>query len=313
MNKRIAILLSSFLLLLLVVTPVFARQPEVLAESTQAATLTVSPTTQGPGLILPNSPLFFMDQWFQALKLAVATTPEAKAKVRAQIIGERMAELKIMLSLNNEKEINKALQNLTEESNQGAKDLLKESNKGTNVEEAAKVLNEAIKQERDALTALDKQSTGSLASDFQSAKEKAKIHKSAVVDKLPASLIQREVESDLENDVRDKAEEVHAAALDLEDHLAELHKEATSAAKEAQDRRLEAIKKAIETKNEALKKQTEAELKAEEVRQEALKKEQEKLLESAKKAAEAAGEVRQQTETTIQESHNGDSSNSGDN
>lgn len=298
MNKKITILLSSFLFLLLVATPVFARQSEVLAESTQAASLNFPPTTQGPGFILPNSPLFFLDQWYQQLKLSMATTPEAKAKVRSQIIGERMAELKVMLSLNNEKEINKALQNLTDESNQGAKDLLNSSNKGTNVEEAAKVLNESIKQERDTLATLNKQSTGSLSSDFQSARERTTVQKAAVVEKLPVALIKREVESDLENEVEDKAEEAHSAALDLEDHLKELQNQASEAAKESQDKRLEIIKKAIESKNEQLKKQNEAELKAEEIRQEGLKKEQERLIESAKKAAEAAREVRDSTNTS---------------
>ncbi|HEX8931709.1 MAG TPA: DUF5667 domain-containing protein [Patescibacteria group bacterium] len=305
MSKKLGISLFFLVAFLLLTPSSFARyvpvdpQQAVLADSTQAAGLNFPALPQGPGLFLPNSPLFFLDQWYQQFKLAIATTPEAKARVRAQIIGERMAELKVMLATNNEKDINKALQNLTDESNQGAKDILNASNKGANVEDAAKVLNEAIKQERNTLTSLDNQSIGSLASDFQSAQEKARVQKAAVVEKLPASLIQREVENDLEEEVTAKAEQTHTAALDLEDHLKELQNQASEAAKESQDRRLEIIEQAIETKNEELKKQNEDNLKAEELKQEALKKEQERLLESAKQAAEAVGEVRQQTETTV--------------
>lgn len=299
MSKRFVVLLASFLLLFLTAFPAFAHHKEgrVLGDATQAAQISFSEVTAGPGVILPSSPLFFIDKIYQQVRLILATTPEAKAKVRADVIGERMAEVRVMILRDNEKGLNQALQNLTEESDQAAEDLSNQANSGKNVEEAAKTLNETIKQEKEVLNSLSEHSAGSLGFTFRSAGEKVKNHKIEVEDQLPAELLQREIENELEDEIEDKSTEATKLTLKIERNVNELEKRASDAATKLEKKRLEAIKKAIEARNQELRRRHELLLKLERKKQEELKKRQEMLREKAKKAAKATSELEEEIET----------------
>ena len=47
--------------------------------------------TGGPGFILSDSPFYALDRLFQKGKLILAFTPQKRAEVRNNIMGERMA------------------------------------------------------------------------------------------------------------------------------------------------------------------------------------------------------------------------------
>ena len=100
----------SIALAFLVVKPTFAHhQQQVLGVATISAdtlqNLQIPSTSEGPGLILPDSPLFFLDQLKQEFRLFLVFTPEAKAKIHASIAGERMAELRFMVQKNSKRGI----------------------------------------------------------------------------------------------------------------------------------------------------------------------------------------------------------------
>jgi len=293
MSRKVIVLAGAFLLLFFLANPSSAHRNEgrVLGDATQAAQVSFSEVTAGPGVILPNSPLFFIDKIYQQLKLALANSPEEKAKVRAEIIGERLAEVKVMILRDNEKGLQKALQNLTEESNFASADLDNQAEEGENVEEAAKTLNETLKQEKEVLNSLSEHSTGSVGFTFRSAGEKVKKQKMVVEDRLPDELLQREIEDGLKTEIESQASEAAHTTLNIKRSIIELQKRASDAAVKEQQKRLEAIKKAIAKQNEQQRKKYELLLKLEKKKQEELKKRQEMLRKKAEEAAKATSEL----------------------
>ncbi len=301
-------------LFLLTASGAFAHHREkVLGVSTQSSDLSFpEEVTAGPGAILPDSPFYVLDTFWQQVKLSIARSPEDKAKVRAQIAGERLAELRIMLSQNDPAGIDRALTQLTKETEDAANELSNASASGKEVGEAAKQLNEAIKIQRDILGKLSDQSAGTLRLKFKTTREALKASKVEVEDELPEDLLENEIEDELENEIEDDAHEAEDLTEALEDQIEELQKQASESAKKQEKKRAEAILKAIEAKNDQLKKETEALLKAEKKETEEAKKQQESLREKAKKAAEAARELKEQASSGNEETSNsGSSSNSG--
>lgn len=299
-------------LFLLAASGVFAHHREkVLGVSTQSSDLLFpEEVTAGPGAILPNSPFFVFDTIWQKVKLFTARSAEDKATVRAQIAGERLAELRIMLSQNDPDGIAIALSQIQKEAQQASTELSQSAANGQNVEEAAKELNEAIKLQRKVLGLLATQTDGQLRLQIKAARESLKQSKIEVEDELPEELLEDEIENELEDEIEEDADEVEDLTEDLEDQIEELQQQASESAKKQEKKRTEAIKKAIEAKNEQLKKETELLFKEEKLEQETNKKQQEILREKAKKAAEAARELKERAEENNSDSQ-GASTNSG--
>ena len=291
----------------------FAHHREkVLGVSTQSSDLSFpEEVTAGPGAILPDSPFYVLDTFWQQVKLSIARSPEDKAKVRAQIAGERLAELRIMLSQNDPAGIDRALTQLTKETEDAANELSNASASGKEVGEAAKQLNEAIKIQRDILGKLSDQSAGTLRLKFKTTREALKASKVEVEDELPDDLLENEIEEELENEIEDDAHEAEDLTGALEEQIGELQKQASESAKKQEKKRAEAILKAIEAKNGQLKKETEALLKAEKKETEEARKQQESLREKAKRAAEAARELKEQVVSDNEEEPSSGSSDSG--
>lgn len=311
---KIKFILPLFVVLfLLAASGVFAHHRErVLGVSTQSSDLLFpEEVTAGPGAILPDSPFYVLDTFWQQVKLLIARNPEDKAKVRAQIAGERLAELRIMLSQNDPAGIDKALAQLTKETEEAANELSNASASGKEVGEAAKQLNEAIKIQRSILGRLSDQSTGALRLKFKATREVLKASKIEVEDELPEDLLEDEIENELEDEIEEDAQDAQDLAESLEEQIEELQKQASESAKKQEKKRAEAIKKAIETKNEQLKKETELLFKEEKLEQETNKKQQEILREKAKKAAEAARELKERAEENNAEKNPGSNTNSG--
>lgn len=259
---------------------------DVLGVSTSSALPAIDPTAEGPGLILPDSPFFFLDQWKQDVRLFLAFSPEAKAQVYTQIAGERLAELRFMLAKNNIQAATFDLQAISDNLKQAATNVSQAQFAGKDVTLLAKQVNDNIKAKQQTLDSLETASTGTLRLEAKQTQQSLFESKVEVEDSLPEDQLQNEVKDDLARRIAERVDDASDSAKLLRSDLNELEKQASEAAKSSLDHRQEALKKAIEKKNEALKKTEEKLLEAEKTRQE-------KLLEAQKKASEQAQEALQ--------------------
>jgi len=289
-TKKIAVWIGLFFFVLFILTLLFAVQPalarhrRVLGISTQSATPQIPPTVEGPGLILPDSPFFFLDRIKQAIRLFFAFNPQDKAKIHNAVAGERLAELRVMLAKQNQNGIETALDGVSKNMIQAAENLTNAQLKGENIAETARKINLDIKRRQELLDVLENQTEGRLRFLVSAAQSSILQSKIKVEDGLPDDEFEIEVRDDLNREIEKRIEDATESALKLEDNLDKLEEEATEAAQKALKRREEALKKAIEEKNEARKKTQEKLLELE-------KKKQEKLLEAQKKANEKAKEA----------------------
>lgn len=299
MGKRPAFIASAvFILILILSSPksVLADQESTLSEhaqvlgvSTESALPQIPPTTEGPGLILPDSPLFFLDQVKQNIRLILAITSENKAKVRAAIAGERLAELRLMLAKNNEKGIQASLQGVSDNLDKAAQEVNSAQLTGRDVSQLAKAINNSIKEKQKVLEVLESQSEGELKARTKAAAVSLLSAKVKVENALPQAELEDEVRNDLIEMAQDRVGEASDSARALERSLNQLQRQASSAAQNSLSRREEALKKAIEAKNETTSKVEEKLLEAE-------RKKQEKLLEAQGKAAQQAREAIQKAQ-----------------
>lgn len=282
---RKSLLLCLLLFILVAQRPALAYRHQILNEvlgvSTQAAVPVIDPTAEGPGLILPDSPFFFLDQLKQNVRLTLAFTAEEKAKIHAQIAGERLAELRFMLAKNNIQAATVDLQGISDNLKQAAINVSQAQFQGKDVTVLAKQINDNIKAKQKALDALENGSTGSLHLEAMQTQESLFESKIQVEDSLPEDQIKNEVKEDLSRKIARRVSEASDSAKLLKSDLNELEQEASDSAKASLKRREEALKDAIDKKNDALKKVEEKLLENE-------KKRQEILLEAQKKAGEEA-------------------------
>lgn len=276
------------------------HRKKVLGDSTVSSELVFPPVTSGPGFILPDSPLYFIDQAFQAVKLAAALDSQTKAKVRAQIAGERLAELRIMLSRNSPEGINTALDQLTKETGAASRSLSDAAASGQNVSTLARELNETIKVQRQLLGALENQTAGTLRLQLKTARRSLKEAKVEVEDQLPEDELEKEIEEGLEDEVEEEVEEASKSARKIERDLEGLNKEASEAAKKALKRREETLKKAIEAKNEELRKSAQGLLEEEKRKQGKVSEVRKEAVEQAKKAIKEAQEAAKRFEKAVE-------------
>lgn len=255
--------IASFLIVLFLVNYVLPHQSlahhraEVLGVATEASEVVFPATTAGPGFFLPSSNFYFIDKLVQGIRLTVAYTPEAKAKMRSDIAQERLAELRIMLARNDEDGIDVALSELTKEAEASAEQLQEASVKGNNVAELARTLNDVIKSQRDVLTVLMQQTQGSLHLRIKAAREELKQAKITVEDQLPEDELAVEIEESIQADIEEEVHEASESAIGLEHAISVLNKLANQAADKQQTRREEALRNAIEQKNAVLQSQGE--------------------------------------------------------
>lgn len=284
--------------------PALAHHKEKVLGAQTSATPQIPPTVEGPGLLLPDSPLFFLDQLKQNTRLLFAFTPEAKARIRADIAGERMAELRFMLAKNNKSGINTALQGVSENLQKAAEAISEAQLSGRNVFSLAKSVNEDIRRKQEALDILEAAENREISFKAKAAQAGLLEAKVRVEDALPEEELENEIEDDLHRLVEDEVETASASARRIERQLKELDEQASEAAEKALNRREEALRKAIEQKNESLLRAEERMLESEQKRQERLEKAQEKAAEQAKKAVEeaqkAAEKFREAQETTLE-------------
>lgn len=269
-------------------SPAYAHHKERVLGAQDSTVPQIPPTVEGPGLILPDSPLFFLDQLKQNVRLAFAFNPEAKAKVRADIAGERMAELRFMLAKNNKKGIDIALQGISENMQKSAEALNQAQLSGRNVSSIAKDINQDIKRKQEAFDVLEATNQKEIQFKAKAAQEELLQAKVTIEDSLPEDELENEVEDDLHRITEDEVENASASAQRVSRQLEELGKQASQSADKALQRRAEAIKKAVGQRNEILRKIEEKNLELEQKKQEKLLKIQGVSAEQARKAVEEA-------------------------
>jgi len=260
------------------------HQEEVLGVA-QAATLSIPPTSEGPGLILPDSPLFFLDKLKQQIRLFLAFTPEEKAKIHAAIAGERLAELQIMLSRNNVRGIRIDLQGVSDNLKAASLDLDNAKLTGRNISLLAKETNDLIKEKGEKLSILESKATGEIKAQVQGAREALKAAKVKVEDNLPADLLKNEVEADLDREIEDHINNATGSARGISHAIDVLTRLASESGQREQSHRREALMHAIEVKNDALRKQEEKLIERENKAREKLIEAKQKALKEARKAA----------------------------
>ncbi len=264
---------------------------EVLGDSTVQLPLSIPPTAEGPGLILPDSPLFFLDKIKQEVRIVLAFTSEEKAKVHAAIAGERLAELQFMLAKNNVSGIRTALQGVSDNLRKAADDLDSAKLSGRNINLLAKSINDSIKDKQEKLSVLETKATGEVKAQVAAAKAALRSAKVNVEDHLPEDLLINEVEDDLDGEIEDHINNATNSAKGINRAIDVLTKLASEAGKKDQERRQEALIKAVEVKNEALKKQQEKLIEADNKAQEKIAEAKKKALEKAKEAANKIDEA----------------------
>lgn len=260
------------------------HQGLVLGETTDPTQLDLPVITQGAGLFLPDSPFYFLDEAFQNLKLKLTLDPEKRARLGLQIAGERLAELKIMLSRNNPAGIDTALSQLKKADDLTSRNLNETKALGKDVSHLSQEINEAVKLHQQALEKLENQANGSLQLKFKATKEGLKETKNKIEDQLPEELLDQEIEHGLEQEIEDKVHDASESAKHLENQLKELEKESSKSARKALKNREEALKKALKQNSETLKKEEEGKLKNEKRKQEMLLETQKRMMEEAQKA-----------------------------
>lgn len=307
MKKSLPIFLALLIFLISAPPALAHHRQQVLGVATPSSELVFPPVTSGPGFILPDSPLFFLDRFSQQVRLFLAFSSEGRAKVRAQIAGERLAELRIMLERQNPEGINVALSQLTKEVGFAAKDLSDAAAQGADVKLLAKQINEDIKFQRKLLNLVADQTRGVLKLQLKAARQSLKEAKLEVEDELPEDELENEIEEGLADEIENEVEEASESARKVEADLLKLERKASEATAKALNRRQEAIQKAIEKRDEVLKKAEEKLLEAEKKKQEGLLKAQKKAAEQAQEAlkrAQEAAERFQEAQERINEIRN---------
>lgn len=163
-KKQILHILSfvSFFIIFLLFMPTVAlasKHASVLGV-TSSAPLAMPPTADGPGIFLPDSHFFFLDEMKQNIRLLLSFNHEEKAKTYQSIASERFAELRYMLARNNRDGIMKDLQGIAYNMQQAADEVGKAEFNGNDTKKLAKDLNDDIKSKQKVLDQLASAATG---------------------------------------------------------------------------------------------------------------------------------------------------------
>ena len=287
--KKYLVVILSLILLFASSTSAFARHKQVLGIQDQ--NVNIPPTVEGPGILLPDSPFFFIDELKQNIRIALALAPEDKAKVYASIAGERMAELRFMIAKKNLPGIRIDMEGVADNFKNAADQVEFAKMSGKNVTVLAKEVNDKIKAKQNVLDELHMQSQGELEGSTKSVSDSLTIAKTKVENSLNLADLENEINDDMLRDAELKVHETSESAVELKDALEDLQEEASLSARESQENRVEVLKKMIQENDEAAKKAQERKIELEKKENEKLWKMQEDTVKSAKEMVEKAQET----------------------
>ncbi len=221
----------------------------------EADDLTIPPTVEGPGYILPDSPFYFLDQIKQSIRVVFAFSQEEKARVYANIAGERMAELRFMLQKQNENAVRVALNGVSENYKNAQEQLGKAKMAGKDVSELAKEINDSIKLKQQVLDELGMSAKGEMGLQAQAASEGLTEAKIRMEEYLSTEDLASEIRYDVDRELSLRLNEASTSAQALTVALEDLKKQRQQAAEQSLKNREEALNKAIEQQNEKIRKQ----------------------------------------------------------
>lgn len=198
-----------FLIIFLLFSPTVAlanHQASVLGVTTSVP-LSMPPTSDGPGIFLPDSHFFFLDELKQDVRILLSFTPEQKAKTYQSIAGERFAELRYMLARDKKDGITKALQGIAYNMQQAAEQVGKAHFDGKDTKKLAKNINDDIKSKQVVLDQLARVATGETKTYVMGASTSLFEAKTKVEDSLDSADFQNEIRDDLRRIVQQQTEE----------------------------------------------------------------------------------------------------------
>lgn len=235
----------------MIVSSSFAfSRPQVLGlASTQ---ILLPPTSEGPGYILPDSPLYFLDLLKQQVRLLFAVTPLQKAQVYNSVAGERIAEVRFELAKGNVEAAIIALRGLQDNTRNASKSLAQAKFAGNNIGNDALLVNRTIVEHQKILDAAEQQATGELKADIGVTQTTLSDAKGIAEDGLSQDELANAIRDDLVRDAARFAINTSDAATELKISLGLLQQQATLAAKANLVMRQQAIQKAILQKDKAL-------------------------------------------------------------
>jgi len=266
------------------------HQKQVLGEE-DAIVSQLPQTAEGPGFILPDSPLFFLDRIKQNVRLLLAFAPEEKARIYNSIAGERFAESAAMLAKDNETEAENSLKRMEEEFNKASVHLEKARLEGRNVLGIAREINDNIKEKYKVLDELSVNTGGVFGMRLEAVNESVLRAKVRVEDALPKHELEREIEEHLKRKIEHRIYKASKSVEELEEELKILDRNASEAAKKSVVEEEDAIRKAAKEKDELKRKEAERRLEKERRRLERLLKAKERAAEEARRALEKAHEA----------------------
>lgn len=165
------------------------------------------PTTDGPGIFLPDSHFFFLDEMKQNIRLLLSFGPEEKAKTYQSIASERFAELRYMLARNNHEGITKDLQGIAYNMQKAADEVGNAQFNGNDTKKLAKDLNDDIKSKQKVLDQLASVATGETKTYVLGASTSLFDAKLKVEDSLNPADSENELKDDLRRVVKQQTEE----------------------------------------------------------------------------------------------------------
>lgn len=225
--------------------------------------LTMPPTIEGPGIILPDSPFYFLDQLKQNTRLFLAFTPEAKTRVYNNIAGERMAELRFMLVKQNEEGLRIALAGLSQSYKNAVEQLAAAKLSGKDVNKLAKDINDSIKLKQEVIDELIVKAEGETNKQLQAALEGITEAKIKSEEYLYEEDLANEIKYDVNREVELQMQETFDTSESLKEALLDLQEQRKQASENELKNREKALVEAIDKQSEAIQKEEQKSLELE--------------------------------------------------
>ncbi len=233
----------------------------VLASETEAAN--IPPTVEGPGFVMPDSPFYFLDQIKQSVRIMFALNQESRARIYANIAGERMAELRFMLLNQNENAAKVALNGVSESFKSAQEQLALARTLGKDVSKTAKEINDSIKEKQQVLDELRTKRQGELGMQVEAATESLTETKIRIGEYLSPQDLTNEIKYDTNRELELRLSEASGSAQALKEALKDLKLQRQEAAEEQLRNREEALNRAIDEQGEAIRTQERIQLETE--------------------------------------------------
>jgi hypothetical protein len=226
-------------------------------------TANIPPTVEGPGFVMPDSPFYFLDQIKQSLRIMFALNQESRARIYANIAGERMAELRFMLQNQNENGAKLALNGVSESFKNAKEQLGAAKSLGKDISKLAKEINDSIREKQQVLDELRTKKEGELGMQVEATTESLTETKIRIGEYLNPSDLANEIKYDTNRELELKFQEASNSAQALKEALEDLKLQRQQAAEEQLRNREEALNRVIDEQGEAIRIQERVQLEAE--------------------------------------------------